>query len=63
MLGSQTEPLHQAHDTVDASAHVVCREAANEGVEGWGGWADSEEEGDFDEDEGQAGETKGHMLV
>ena len=43
--------MDEGHDAVDGGAHVVCREAADEGVEVGGGGTDAEEEGDFDEDE------------
>jgi hypothetical protein len=50
-VNDQTEPLHQAHDTIYASSHVVGGEATDEGVETGRGWADSEKKGNLDEDE------------
>jgi hypothetical protein len=49
-VADQREELDDAHGEVDGGAHVICLEAADEGVEVLGGWADAEEEGDFDED-------------
>lgn len=43
--------MDHTHDGVDGGAHVVRLEAADESVEGFGGWADAQEERDFDEDE------------
>lgn len=53
---NNAKPLDQTHGPVDCSAHVVCGEPSDKIVEcGWG-WADTEEKGDFDEDENKAGE-------
>ena len=56
-VADQGEPLDQAHDSIDSSAHVICFEAANEAVEDFRGWADAEEERDFDEDEDEGGDA------
>ena len=47
--GQQTEPLHNAHDQVDGSTHVVCLESANEAVEFGRRGTDAEEERYLDE--------------
>lgn len=56
-VSNQAQPLNQAHDSVDRRAHVVRLEASDEGVEGRGGRADAQEEGDFDEDEDEGGDA------
>ena len=53
----QAQPLYQAHDTIDGGSHVIGREAPDEGIELGGGRTDSQEEGDLDEDEDEAGDT------
>ena len=55
--------MHKRHDAVHASAHVVCSEAADEDVEFFGGGADAEEEGDFDEYEDEAGDAVGMFVL
>ena len=45
------DKLDDAHDQVDASAHVVGRHAADKGIEFGRRRTDPEEEGDLDEDE------------
>jgi hypothetical protein len=60
------EELDDAHDEVDGGAHVVCLEAADEGVEVLGCRADAQQQRDFDEDEdegGDAGVEKKRVLV
>ena len=54
---NQAEPLDQAHDSVDDSTHVVCRESSNEVVKGWGSWANAKEYRYFHEYEGEARES------
>lgn len=49
MILDDAQPLDQAHDPVNSCAHVVRSETADEGVEGWGRWADAEEKRYFDE--------------
>lgn len=61
-LGDNREPLDDGHDAVDCGAHVVRFEAADEGVEFGGCWADSEEERDFDEDYDEGADTGIGML-
>lgn len=56
-VADEREPLDYAHCGVDGGAHVVGFEAADEGVEFLGGRADAQEEGDFDEDEDEAGDA------
>jgi hypothetical protein len=51
------QPLYQTHCSVYSCAHVVCGETAYEGIEGGGRGTDAEEEGDFNEDEDEAGYT------
>lgn len=48
--GDDAEPLDDGHDGVDAGAHIVGRESADEFIEFRRGRADSEEERDFDEE-------------
>jgi hypothetical protein len=43
--------LYDTHDTIDCRAHVIGFEFADEGVEFGRGWADAEEEWNFDEDD------------
>jgi len=50
-MGDERKPLYGAHGEVDGSAHVVCREAADESVEFIRSRADPEKEGDFDEED------------
>lgn len=47
----EAKPLDDRHDEVYAGAHVVCREAAHEGVEFRGRGADAHQKGDLDEDD------------
>ena len=54
---NQTDPLDGAHNPVDKSTHVVRRETAHELIKLGRRRANSEEEGDFDEDEQGAGDT------
>ena len=54
-VANQGQPLDHAHDSIDAGAHVVCFEAADKAVEDFGGRTDAQEEGDFNEDEDEAG--------
>lgn len=56
-VADERKPLDYAHCGVDGGAHVVGFEAADEGVEFLGGRADAQEEGDFDEDEDEAGDA------
>ena len=51
------QPLDDGHDEVDGSAHVVGLEAADEAIECGGGWADSEEKGDLDEEDYEGGDA------
>jgi hypothetical protein len=51
------EELDDAHDEIDGGAHVVCLEAADEGVEVLGCRADAQQERDFDEDEDEGGDA------
>jgi hypothetical protein len=51
------EELDDAHDEVDGGAHVVCLEAADEGVEVLRGGADAQQKRDFDEDEDEGGDA------
>ena len=56
--------MRQRHDGVDGGAHVVRFEAADEGVEAVGGWADAHEEGDFDEDDDEGADAgEGGVLA
>lgn len=43
--------LNNTHDSIDSGAHVIGLEFADEGVEFGRGWADAEEERDFNEDD------------
>jgi hypothetical protein len=47
------QPLDQGHDAVNGGAHIVGREAADEGIEFGGCRTDAQKERDFDEDEDQ----------
>jgi len=47
--------LNKAHDTVDASTHVICRKSPDELVECAGRRADTEEKWYFNEDENETG--------
>lgn len=53
----QAQPLYQAHDAVYGGAHVVGCEAPDEGVEIGRSWTDSQQEGNLNEDEYQAGDA------
>lgn len=57
MICKKTKPLDQAHSAVDGRSRVVCSEAADEGIEGWGSRAYAEQNGNFDEDEDEAGHS------
>ncbi len=56
-MNDATEPLNQAHDTVNGGTHVIGSETPDEVVKGRRGGADAQEERDFDEYEREAGET------
>lgn len=58
-IQDQRQPLHYRHDGVDGGAHVVCFEAADELVELFGGRADAEEEGDFEEEDDEGADSGG----
>jgi hypothetical protein len=47
----ETDPLNDAHDAVNGSAHIVCLEFADEGIELRGRRADAEEKWDFEKDD------------
>lgn len=49
--GPDADPLYSAQNEVDSSAHVVCLELADEGIELRGRWADTEKQRDFDEND------------
>lgn len=61
-FGDDAEPLDEGHDGVDGGAHVVGCEPADEGVEFGGCRADSEEEGDFDEEDDEGGYAGGNTV-
>ena len=58
-MRQQREPLRQRHDAVHTRTHIVGREAAHEDVEFFRGWADTQEERDFEENKNQAGDARG----
>ena len=62
-VADERQPLDQTHDAVDARAHVVRLEAADEAVEAFGSWADAQEERDFDEDEDESGDAVSQKEV
>ena len=53
--------MHQAHNAIDGSPHVVGRETPDEGIEFGRRWTDSQEEGNLDEDEYQGGDAMSHV--
>lgn len=55
--GKKTEPLDRTHDGIHRSAHPVGGEPANEGVELFGGRADSQQPGYFNKDEDKGRHT------
>ena len=59
----QAQPLDQAHDSVDDSAHVIRRESSNEVVKGWGSWANAKEYRYFHEYEGEARESAPNLAA
>jgi len=53
-MNDATEPLNQAHDTVNGGTHVIGSETPDEVVKGRRGGADAQKERDFDEYEREA---------
>jgi hypothetical protein len=59
----ERDPLHNRHDEVDCSAHIVCAELPDEVVEFGRGGADAQEEGDFYEEDYECACSVGGSLV
>ncbi|EER39596.1 predicted protein [Histoplasma capsulatum H143] len=62
-IRKDAEPLDDAHNKVHENAHEVCGEAADERIEFRRGWADSQEVGDFNEDQYEQTDTDMIVLV
>lgn len=62
-VNNQAEPLNKAHNTIDASAHVICRKSPDELVECAGRRADTEEKGYFNEDEYDTGNAAERLTT
>lgn len=54
-LRPDADPLYSTQYGVETSAHVVCLDLTDEGIELGGCRADAEEERDFDEDDKEGG--------
>ena len=60
--GDARQEHDDGHDAVGAGAHVVCRDLADGVVEGLGGGADAQEEGDLDEEDHEGEDPVGRGL-
>lgn len=56
------EELDDGHDGVGAGAHVVGRDLADEAIERGRGRADSEQQGDLNEEDDQRGSTRERLV-
>jgi hypothetical protein len=62
MSHDETEPLHQAHDSVHRSTHIICSEAAHELIEPGRRRTYSKQKRDFEEDEDEAGNPEAPLA-